>query len=148
MSVYQVVRLLDCHCEHLFDLAADIERYPEFLPGWETVRILERVDNRLHVEQRLGLPAFSHVFTSTAHLHHPERVHIHACDGPFRDLQIEWRFAETARSQCQVSFRMEFELASRMLGMVAERAIQLAASDVIERFRLRALDLYGCRRLD
>lgn len=148
MSVYQVVRLLDCHCERLFEVAADIERYPEFLPGWEAVRVIERVDNRLQVEQRLGLPAFSEVFTSTAHLYHPERVHIHSSDGPFRDLQIEWRFAPCAAGQCQVSFRMEYRLASRLLGVVAERAIGLAASDVVERFRSRVLNLYGCGYLD
>jgi coenzyme Q-binding protein COQ10 len=144
MAQYQVVKRLDCCCEELFELAADIERYPEFLPGWEAVRVLQRDCDRLHVEQHLGFPAFSHAFVSTARLEPPERVFIRSQDGPFRDLQIEWRFEACDEGLCQVSFRMEYELASHMLEIVAEPVFQAAASDVVARFRARARELYGC----
>ena len=53
-------------CERVFDMVADIERYPEFLPGWTHARILDRHDNRLHAEQQLQTGPAVFRFHSTA----------------------------------------------------------------------------------
>ncbi|HHO68225.1 MAG TPA: hypothetical protein ENK12_04245, partial [Gammaproteobacteria bacterium] len=42
---------LSFDCRQLFELVADIERYPDFLPGWRSARVLAREGGRLHVEQ-------------------------------------------------------------------------------------------------
>ena len=73
--------------QQVFDMVADIERYPEFLPGWKQVRVLNSNDNRLFVEQQLqaGLAVFH--FHSTAMLEPCSRIQIIANDGPFHDLR-------------------------------------------------------------
>ncbi len=47
--------LLPFSCERVFDLAADIERYPEFLPGWIAAQVLRRQTHACDVHQILGL---------------------------------------------------------------------------------------------
>ena len=55
MPAHSTSRTLPYSCEQLFDLAADVESYQEYLPGWVSARTLERTGNRLRVEQQLGL---------------------------------------------------------------------------------------------
>jgi ribosome-associated toxin RatA of RatAB toxin-antitoxin module len=64
-------------CEQVFDLAADIERYPEFLKWWISARIQKRESNICHVEQVLGLEPIRLQFASAAVLHRPERIDMH-----------------------------------------------------------------------
>ena len=61
-------------CEQIFDLAADIERYPEFLPGWISARILSRAVDQLEVEQVLGIGPARVQFRSRAVLHRPKQI--------------------------------------------------------------------------
>ena len=147
MSAHVVTELLACRCEQLFDLAADIERYPDYLPGWQSARIVERAGNRLRVEQQLGLPLFGHSFVSTALLERPDRVTVQSNDGPFGKLHIEWRFERVAQERCRISLSLEYQLTSHALKLVADQLFQVAAADVIERFKTRAQILYGCRTI-
>jgi len=147
MSAHLVTEVLACRCEQLFDLAADIERYPDYLPGWQSARIVERVGNRLRVEQQLGLPLFGHSFVSTALLEGPDRVTIQSNDGPFSKLHIEWHFEQLAQGRCRVTLRLEYQLTSLALKVLADQLFQVVAADVIERFKARAQTLYGCRAI-
>ena len=72
-------------CRQVFDLVADIERYPEFLPGWTRARILARQDNHLLAEQQLQTGPAVFRFHSTAELPPCSRVYITANAGPVFD---------------------------------------------------------------
>jgi coenzyme Q-binding protein COQ10 len=125
-------------CRELFEVVADVERYPMFLPHWHRVRILRCDGGRLLVEQLL-LSGFVPIrFRSTALLEAPHRISIAVQEGPLRQLRIEWRFTATAERACRVEVRIGMEVASsllrrsfkvllgdsgnRLLGLFAERA--------------------------
>lgn len=142
MPTHTVSRILPWSRTQLFDLAADVEHYPDFIPGWNEVRILERDDNRLKVEQCLGLGPIQHCFVSEALLERPQRVAVSSRHEPFRTLQIEWRFTPD-NAASRVELTIDLEMAGAMLEAAAEMLFIMATDDIITRFELRARQLYG-----
>ncbi len=143
MSMHGATRTLPYSCEQLFDLAADVERYPEYLPGWVDVRILERTDKHLRVEQKLGLKIFRRPFVTTAVLDRPQKVSIRSDDGPFRFLQIEWCFEPARPGYCKVSLDFNYRLRNGLLEQIAATLFDHASPEIIRRFDRRAQRLYG-----
>ena len=143
MQTYTASQTFAWSREQLFDLAADVERYPQFLPGWIDASILERSDQRLRVRQQLGLQLLRQPFISTATLQRPERISIDSEDGPFRCLHIEWRFETVNPAQTGVSLSINLQLHSRFLETMAGALFNLAAADIVARFGTRAHQIYG-----
>ena len=143
MSTHSATRILPYTCEQLFDLAADIESYPEFLPGWVEARVLERSGNHLRVEQRLGLKLVPLPFTTTAFLDRPQTLSIHSSDGPFRFLQIEWRFEPAGPGHCRVLLDFNVQLRAGLLERVVTGLFDHLSPEIINRFDRRAHLLYG-----
>lgn len=103
-------RHLPLSAEALFDLVLDIERYPEFVPGYHQARIVARQPQQLKVFQELGLAGVHFHFHTTTEFNRPERIRIHTREAPFRTMQIDWRFQALAEDQCAVSFAMQYAL--------------------------------------
>jgi coenzyme Q-binding protein COQ10 len=102
--------------EALFDIAADIVRYPEFVPGFVSARILDRRAGRdgetLWVEQKVGLAGLALRFVSVARLRRPRSIEIESEKAPFGRIGIEWRFEPgPRRSGTLVRFAIELTLA-------------------------------------
>lgn len=138
-----VKKVIPYTCEQLFDLVADIERYPAFLSGWVEARILEQTAHHMRVIQQLGLPHLSQSFVSNAQLERPSRLNIHSQDGPFRDLDINWQFQPIEGACCEVELTVRMILKSRILDRLAGTFHDTAARDILSRFESRAHELYG-----
>jgi len=143
MPTHSASQTLPYSCEQLFELAADVESYPEYLPGWVSARILQRQGNRLRVKQQLGLKLFPRPFVTTAVLDCPHSVSIHSSDSPFRLLRIEWRFDPTDRGYCRVSLHFSYRLRIGLLEPMAAALFGRATPDIIRRFNKRAQLIYG-----
>ena len=143
MSTCSASRTLPYSCEQLFDLAADVESYPEYLPGWLDVRILERNGNQLRVEQQLGLGFLPMPFVTTAVLDRPEKLGIHSDDGPFRVLQIDWRFEPAGPGGCTVSLDFDYRLRFGFLDRMAATLFEHSSQEIIDGFTRRAHRLYA-----
>jgi coenzyme Q-binding protein COQ10 len=143
MTKYTVARTLPWSCEQLFDLAADVASYPQFLPGWLDVLILEQGSQQLRVRQRLGIGPVNHTFTSCAKLQRPWQVLISTTDAPFQHLHIQWQFAENGHTGCRVSLGIELETGGSMFETALAKLFDITTPEVIERFEARARQLYG-----
>jgi coenzyme Q-binding protein COQ10 len=142
MPSHSASRILPWSREQLFDLAADVESYPDYVPGWISARIIERTDRHLRVEQRLGWNLLRQPFVSTAELERPERITVHSDDGPFRCLRLEWRFEAVGLQRCRVSLSIDLQLNSSFLEPMVNSLFNLAAADIISRFEIRAHTIY------
>jgi coenzyme Q-binding protein COQ10 len=143
MSTHSTSRTLPYSCEQLFDLAADVESYPDYLPGWVSARILERTGNRLRVEQQLGLKLIPLPFVTTAVLDRPQKISIHSSDGPFRLLQIEWRFEPARPGYCTVFLDFNFQMRVGFLEQVMTALFDHSSPEILNRFEKRAKLLYN-----
>jgi coenzyme Q-binding protein COQ10 len=142
MTLYRERRLFPIATERLYELVANVERYPEFIPGWRKARVLERTGNEARVEQTLGLAGFQMRFTSRAFFDPPRRLQIRAEDGPFRRLAIDWRF-EPSEGGCRVELQVEFESGSRRLDRMARALLGPMGRRVMGAFESRARRLLG-----
>jgi coenzyme Q-binding protein COQ10 len=129
--------------EQMFDLAADIERYPEFLPHWPRATIRSRERDVLHVSQEIDLGLRRFCFDSRAVLQRPSHLHIDSTSGPFRRLSIDWRFTPGGEGGCLTALTVEIEMRSVLLEAFAGGLMQMLTQEIIERFRGRAAVLYG-----
>jgi len=143
LSRYKASANLPYSCEQLFDIAAGIEQYPEFLPGWIRVGITERSDERLEVEQSLGFGLLRTSFVSAAILKCPHSVHVFSADGPFQSLEIQWHFMPAGEGLCRVSLDIELFMKNPALGILADRFFRSNAQETVARFSRRAQDIYG-----
>lgn len=141
MSRHHVSRLLPYTCDQLYALVLDIERYPEFVPGYRAARILHREAQALEVEQSAGFGPLMLTFRSRAEFTAPVRIHIHASDGPFRRLEVTWQFTPHAGG-CRVSADTQYELGG-LLAPLLRGGLAVFAPRLLDAFARRAAQLYG-----
>src|SRR5581483_12048034 len=126
-----------------FDLVADVERYPEFLPWCVAARIRERTDRLLVADLVIGFKMVRERFTSRVALNRPERIDVAYSEGPFRYLNNHWVFLPQADGGCVIDFFVDFEFRSRMLQKLIEVLFHEAVRRMVSAFEARARALYG-----
>ena len=138
-----VERVLPYRAEQLFDLAADAERYPEFVPGWIEVRVRDRSPQGYFTRQVVGLGPLDLAFDTRTTLRRPERIDVDSADPRFRRFSLRWTFTRVPPESCRVTVAATVELRSPLLQRAANRALSHMASAIIGAFELRARQLYG-----
>jgi coenzyme Q-binding protein COQ10 len=129
--------------QQMFDLVADIERYPEFLPWCVGTRIRSRDGDKILADMIIGYKMFRERFTSHVTLTGPERIDVTYSEGPFKYLTNHWIFEPRADGTCLIDFYVDFEFRSRVLqrliGTVFDRAVRI----MVRAFEERATKIYG-----
>jgi coenzyme Q-binding protein COQ10 len=143
--IRKVGRTLPFDCEQVFDLAADIECYPQYLTGYISARIQKRDSNLCYVEQVVGFGPIRLQFASIAALHRPERIDVTSTDTSFRHFSLSWLIVPARPSGCCISIEIELELRSRLLQRIVNQLLPGAVDDIIAAFEARAHRIYaGC----
>lgn len=150
MPTFRIAHAVGHAPERMFDLVADVERYPEFVPLCEDLRVLRRTRTgdgaeTLVAEMRVGYRALAERFTTRVTLDRPRlRIGTDLVEGPFRNLENRWTFVERPGG-CTVEFFITYEFRSRalalLMGSMFDRAFRLFA----EAFEKRADLVYGRR---
>lgn len=143
MPTHAEVRVLHHPAEQLFDLVADVEKYPEFLPWCVDARIRRREDSLVVADLVIGYRVFRERFTSTVVLNRPDRIDVTYAEGPFRYLNNHWIFVPEGSDSCIIDFFVDFEFHSRVLQVVAERVFGEAVKLMVHAFERRADELFG-----
>lgn len=143
MPTHAEHRLLPYTAEQLFDLVADVERYPEFLPWCLGARLRERKDNVIVADLLIGFKMVRERFTSRIVLDRPRGLDVAYTDGPFRYLNNHWSFIPQPDGGCLIDFYVDFEFRSRMLQKIIEMLFNEAVKRMVGAFETRARQLYG-----
>jgi len=136
-------RHLPYRADQLFDLVADVERYPEFLPWCTGARIRERTDNVIVADLLIGFRMVRERFTSRVTLNRPDRIDVAYSEGPFRYLENHWKFEPLSDGSCVIDFYVDFEFRSRMLQTLIGALFGEAVRRMVGAFEGRAKQLYG-----
>lgn len=138
---------LDYAPERLFDLAADVESYPEFLPWWIGARVRTRAGNVYHTEQIIGFGTFRARFETRTVLERPERIVVTSSDRIFRTFHLEWHFQPLpengGENGCRTVLQVELELRSTLAQALFNRAISHSAGSIMSAFEARAHQIHG-----
>ncbi len=129
--------------EQLFDIVADIERYPEFLPWCVATRVRARDGNVITADVVIGFMMFRERFTTRDVLDRPRRIDVTYHEGPFKYLNNHWVFEPVGEDACSIDFYIDFEFRTRLLQMAAGRLFNEAVKVMVSSFEKRAKAIYG-----
>ena len=131
----------------LFDLVADVPRYPEFLPWCTAARVRKKEGPNVEIDEvAIGFGPFHEKFASRVVLA-PDapggpRIDTTGIEGPFRRLVSRWIF-HPHPDGCQIDFELEFDFRSILLQQTVRLLFAEAVKRMVTAFEARAKDLYG-----
>ncbi len=132
----------------MFDLVADVERYPEFVPLCQSLRVRKRIkeDGKeiIVADMTVAYKLVSETFTSRVTLDRPNlEILVEYLEGPFRRLQNTWNFRSVESRLCDVKFFIAYEFRSRTLGLLMGAVFDAAFRRFATAFERRADQVYG-----
>lgn len=150
MPRHDETRELPYTAQQMYELVADVSRYPEFLPWTAAARIRSREDRGDHAillaDLVISFKVFRETFGSRVVLWPGEgRIETAYIDGPFRHLESEWRFEDLGGGRSRIRFWVDFEFRNAILGRVIGAVFDEAMRRVVAAFERRARQLYGSR---
>ncbi len=142
MPTHAERKVLPYSREQMFDLVADVGKYPQFLPWCVGARVRSHTETELVADLTIGFGPFRESFTSRVKLDRPQQVQVAYENGPFRYLNNQWIFEPNPRG-CEVKFFVDFEFRSRLLQSAIGVVFNEAVRRMVNAFLKRARDIYG-----
>ena len=133
--------------KQLFDLVADVPRYPEFLPWCTAARVRKQEGPGREIDElAIGFGPFHEKFVSRVVLTPDDpagpRIETTGVEGPFKHLASRWLFKEHEQG-CEIEFSLEFEFRSLILQHTVRMLFAEAVKRMVSAFEARARQLYG-----
>ncbi len=142
MPKHQEKRHLPYTPEQMFDLVADVKRYPEFLPWVSAMRVRRDGETETLADMIVGFKGLRETFTSRVEKQRPSQISVDYVDGPLKYLRNEWVFRPEGEG-CAVDFTVDFAFKNRVFEMLAGQVFGQALRRMIGAFETRAAALYG-----
>ena len=132
----------------MFDLVADVEHYPEFVPLCQAMRIIRRTKNGerdvVVAQMTVAYKLIRESFTSRVTLDREKHaILVEYLDGPFSRMENQWRFHPVSEGTCEVEFFISYEFRSRTLGLLMGAMFDAAFHKYADAFVKRAGEVYG-----
>jgi coenzyme Q-binding protein COQ10 len=135
----------------MYDLVADVERYPEFVPLCRELKLRERSPAQggaevLIADMTVAYKVVHESFRSRVTLDRPNlRILVEYLEGPFSHLENRWSFRPTGEGSCEVEFFIAYEFKSRALRLLMGSMFDLAFRRFAAAFERRADAIYARR---
>jgi coenzyme Q-binding protein COQ10 len=134
----------------MFDLVADVEKYPQFVPLCSALKVKSRTEKDgatvLVADMTVAYKIIRETFTSRVTLDRPElRIFVEYLSGPFKRMQNRWRFVPIGKDACEIEFFIDYEFRSRALAAVMGAVFDAAFRKFAVAFEQRADEIYGRR---
>ena len=133
----------------MFDLVADVERYPEFVPLCRALKLRKRIPEPEGVEilvanMTVAYKFVHETFTSRVTLDRPNlQILVEYLEGPFSHLENRWAFHPTGERTCDVEFFISYQFRSRALGLLMGSMFDVAFRRLAAAFERRADQVYA-----
>ena len=135
--------LLDSLAEDIFDIIEGAEHYPAFLPGRESVTILERSDSIIAARVAVGWRGLRFAFTTRNPKRRPEWLAVRLEEGEaFRHLDGEWDIRPLSAHACKVEFTLRCELQGAIARKLAGVVFESVADALMDAYVARAQALH------
>ena len=144
MPKHSETRHLPYTPEQMFDMVADVKRYPEFLPWVTAMRVRQDSDTATLADMIVGFKGLRETFTSKVEKTRPDHIHVEYIEGPLKYLHNDWKF-RSEEGGCAVDFAVDFQFKNRMFEMLAGQVFGVALRRMIGAFEDRAKVLYGSK---
>ncbi len=149
MPTHSEIRTLPYSAQQMYDLVADVARYPQFLPWCAAARVrstrpIEGGGEVMEADLVISFRVFRERFGSRVTLWPAElRLDTEYLDGPFRHMVSNWAFRDLDAGGCEVKFHVDFEFRNAILQSVIGVVFNDAMQRIVRAFERRAAELYG-----
>jgi coenzyme Q-binding protein COQ10 len=149
MPQFSTKRRVRHTASNMFDLVADIEKYPQFVPLCASLCVKSHTDKGEDVavvvaEMTVAYKLVRQTFTSRVTLDRPKlSILVEYLDGPFSRMQNRWTFKPTGEDACEVEFFIDYEFKSRTLAILMGAMFDTAFRRFAVAFEQRADKVYG-----
>ncbi|MGI9330467.1 MAG: type II toxin-antitoxin system RatA family toxin [Gammaproteobacteria bacterium] len=126
----------------MFDLVADVERYPEFVPGCVGAKLLSRDELELTGSLELSVGPLKSAFTTRNKLSPPHDMSLELLEGPFKSLQGDWHFEALGDAGCRIELSMRFAFSDPVKDMLLGPAFEQSCNRLVDAFVTRAAVIY------
>lgn len=148
MPTHSETRRLPYEAQQMYDLVADVNAYPQFLPWTAAARVRSVTPQNggslvMEADLVISFKLFRERFRSRVVLW-PEakRIDTEYLEGPFRHMRSNWVFRDV-EGGCEVEFFVDFEFRNRLLQSAAGLFFYEAMQRVVRAFEARARELHG-----
>jgi coenzyme Q-binding protein COQ10 len=149
MPKFNSRRRVNHSASQMFDLVADVERYPEFVPLCSSLKVRQRTTRPDGTEvvvcdMTVSFKLVRESFTSRVTLDRAGlKILVEYLKGPFSNLENRWTFESKSEDFCEVGFYLSYEFKSRMLAMLMGTMFDTAFQRFAAAFEKRADMIYG-----
>ncbi|MDZ7824423.1 MAG: type II toxin-antitoxin system RatA family toxin [Ahrensia sp.] len=148
MPKFETTRIVNHTAEHMFQLVADIEKYPQFLPLCTGLLIKQRHTRgdkqMLIADMMVGYKSIKETFTTQVLLDDTQnKINVSYVDGPFKYLDNRWAFVDRQDGTSEVQFFIDYEFKSKMLGLLMGSMFDRGFRMFAEAFEKRADEIYA-----
>jgi coenzyme Q-binding protein COQ10 len=154
MPSFRTTRTVKHAPADMFDLVADVDQYPQFVPLCQALRVRQRSNDAegreiLVADMTVAYKVFRETFASRVTIDRPAlSILVEYLDGPFSHLENCWRFRDDGKGGCTVEFFIDYAFRSRTLGLLMGKMFDAAFRRFAEAFERRADIIYGRRNAD
>ena len=133
----------------MFDLVADVERYPEFVPMCQALKVRQRTASpdgkeTIVADMTVSFKLLRETFTSRVTLDRPNlKILVEYLRGPFSSMENRWTFEPQGDAACDVTFFIAYEFRSRMLALLMGAMFDAAFQRFAGAFEKRADEIYS-----
>jgi coenzyme Q-binding protein COQ10 len=149
MPKFNSRRRVNHSATQMFDLVADVERYPEFVPLCRSLKIRQRTPKPdgteiVVADMTVSFKLVREAFTSRVTLDRPNlKILVEYLRGPFSSLENRWTFEAKSETACEVGFYIAYEFKSRVLAVLMGTMFDAAFQRFASAFEKRADVIYG-----
>ncbi|AWD32438.1 Persistence and stress-resistance toxin PasT [Candidatus Kinetoplastibacterium sorsogonicusi] len=127
----------------IFQLVADVEKYPEFMPWCETSEINEYFsENNNVVSLYMKFIGVTYFIQTKNFYYMPNKIELHLLEGPFSYLYGLWLFEDIKYNSCKVDFKMQYEFKNSIMSLIIQPFFNNITSHMIGNFIKRANCVY------
>lgn len=149
MPQFSTKRRVRHSAAEMFDLVADSEKYPEFVPLCSALKVKSRTAKGdgmtvLVADMTVAYKVIQQTFTSRVTLDRPNlKILVEYIDGPFKHMHNRWAFRPISEHACEVEFHLNYEFSSRALAMLMGAMFDTAFRKFSAAFEKRADEIYA-----
>jgi coenzyme Q-binding protein COQ10 len=149
MTQFTTTRRVRHSAADMFDLVADVEHYPQFVPLCRSLEVRKRTEDGegrdvIVADMTVAYKLIRENFTSRVTLDRPKlQILVEYLEGPFQKMNNRWSFRPEDEHACEVEFFISYEFRSRTLGMLMGTVFDAAFRRFAMAFERRADEVYG-----
>jgi coenzyme Q-binding protein COQ10 len=149
MPQFSTTRRVRHSATDMFDLVADVEHYPEFVPLCRSLQVRRRSSDGegrdvIIADMTVAYKLVRETFSSRVTLDRKNlQILVEYLEGPFARMNNRWSFRPTGERSCDVEFFIVYEFRSRTLGLLMGAVFDAAFRRFAAAFERRADQVYG-----